>query len=265
MCNSFMKTLLNKNFWLLSHRRSHQAELFDLTCNFPRISSSPFTLICMMEQMTWGYSRKNICIPGKQEFILRLTHSINKSATTSGGESSSTHRRQETAKRCSGSGPWGPALWSTSWMTYSNKLADLTVNLWMWRWTRKSRTHSRKSWEEMARSYEGRRCSLVRTKHWISTRWTKTHMRLSRRKMWQKTTKNKHWLSHHSWIFFVKSLHKMVTPPVPLLWSPYLFFERKTRWFWRLFEGCWWVFKGCLKGVAGCCRVFEVCLKGVWK
>ena len=36
-------------------------------------------------------------------------------------------------------------------------------------------------------------------------------------------------------------------PPVPLLWSPYLFFfrpffERKKRWFWRLFEGCWWVF-----------------------
>ena len=36
-------------------------------------------------------------------------------------------------------------------------------------------------------------------------------------------------------------------PPVPLLWSPYFFFfrpffERKKRWFWRLFEGCWWVF-----------------------
>ena len=31
-----------------------------------------------MEQVTWGYSMKNICIPGKQEYILRLTHSINK-------------------------------------------------------------------------------------------------------------------------------------------------------------------------------------------
>ena len=48
--------------------------------------------------------------------------------------------------------------------------------------------------------------------------------------------------------FFVKPLHKMVAPPpVPLLWSPYLFFfrpffDRKKRWFWRLIEGCWWVF-----------------------
>ena len=47
--------------------------------------------------------------------------------------------------------------------------------------------------------------------------------------------------------FFVKSLHKMVTPPVPLLWSPYLFFSvnffsEKKRRFWRLFEGGWWVF-----------------------
>ena len=56
--------------------------------------------------------------------------------------------------------------------------------------------------------------------------------------------------SHQLWKkrFFVKPLHKMVTPsPIPLLCSPYLFFfrpffDRKKRWFWRLFEGCWWVF-----------------------
>ena len=42
--------------------------------------------------------------------------------------------------------------------------------------------------------------------------------------------------------FFVKSLHKMVTP-LPLLWSPYsFFFQRKKRLCGRVFEGC-------LKGV----------------
>ena len=32
----------------------------------------------MMEQVNFGYSMKNIGIPGKQEYILRLTHSVNK-------------------------------------------------------------------------------------------------------------------------------------------------------------------------------------------
>ena len=48
-------------------------------------------------------------------------------------------------------------------------------------------------------------------------------------------------------IFFLKSIFKMETHPVPLLWSHYLFFFptifwSKNKWFWRLFEGCWWVF-----------------------
>ena len=47
--------------------------------------------------------------------------------------------------------------------------------------------------------------------------------------------------------FFVKSLHKMVTPPSPFYEVPIYFFfvhflSEKNRWFWRLFEGCWWVF-----------------------
>ena len=42
--------------------------------------------------------------------------------------------------------------------------------------------------------------------------------------------------------------------PVPLLWSPYLFFSsiffiKKERWFWSVFEGFWGVFEGCLKKV----------------
>ena len=57
------------------------------------------------------------------------------------------------------------------------------------------------------------------------------------------------------------------TPPVPLLWSPYLFFsrpffERKKE---MILKVVWRVLMGVLRVFEGCCRVFEVCLKGVWK
>ena len=55
--------------------------------------------------------------------------------------------------------------------------------------------------------------------------------------------------------FFVKSFHKMVTPPVPLLWSPYLFFfpsifRAKKEMILKVF---WWMLMGVLRVFGGCC------------
>ena len=62
------------------------------------------------------------------------------------------------------------------------------------------------------------------------------------------------------WNHLIKWWH---TAPVLLLWSPYLFFSvhffsEKKRWFWRLFEGC---FKGVWRVLQGVWSVFEGCLE----
>ena len=65
------------------------------------------------------------------------------------------------------------------------------------------------------------------------------------------------------WNHFIKGR----PPPVPLLWSPYLFFFPTIFWSKKemILKVVWRVLMGVLRVFEGCCRVFEVCLKGVWK
>ena len=60
---------------------------------------------------------------------------------------------------------------------------------------------------------------------------------------------------HHSWKkdFFWNHFIKWWPPPVPLLWSPYLFIFSSTFWAKKIDD-----FEGCLKGVV------DGCFKGVW-